>query len=187
MIIGFIGFGKVSKTLAKLFTNENIELITSCEDRSQKTIENIKNSNVKVLNSFKEVSIKSDILISANSPKQAIEVAKKYGSLSKNIYLDLNNVSPKTTLEISKYSENVVDGAIIGKIDGKNPILYLSGENAFKLECFNQFISTKIISENIGDASTLKLLRSSFTKSLSAILIESVNLADSFNLKEELL
>ena len=66
MIIGFIGFGKVSQNLAKLIKSDDIALVTSQEDRSPKTIERIERSNVEVLDSFKEVAGKSDLLISAN-------------------------------------------------------------------------------------------------------------------------
>ena len=81
--------------------------------------------------------------------------------------------------------DNFVDGAIIGKIDSENPVLYLSGENASKLLFLNDFIQTEIISDRIGDASILKMLRSSYTKTLSALLIESSELAGEYGLEEE--
>ncbi len=43
------------------------------------------------------------------------------------------------------------------------------------------------ISENPYDASKLKLLRSMYTKSLSAVLIESSEVAKNLNLEEEFL
>ena len=46
-------------------------------------------------------------------------------------------------------------------------------------------MDVKVISENVGDASRLKLLRSTFTKSLSVLLIESYRLAQNFGLEEE--
>lgn len=185
MIIGFIGFGKVSENLLNLMKSDDIEFITSAEGRSPKTIENIKKVDIEVLNTFKEVSIKSDILISANSPKNALEIAKMYGKFTKGIYLDLNNISPDTTLEINKHVENLVDGAIIGKIDSDNPILYLSGLKSDELLFLNEFIETKKISDNVGDVAILKLLRSTYTKSLSALLIESADLAKSYGLEDE--
>ena len=81
--------------------------------------------------------------------------------------------------------ENFVDGAIIGKIDSNNPVLYLSGENAKELLFLNEFLNVKVISNRIGDASTLKLLRSIYTKSLSVLLIESYDLAQSLGLEDE--
>ncbi len=185
MIIGFIGFGKVSKNLLDLIKSDDIKFITSYEKRSFETVENIKQSNVEVLDTFKSVALKSDILISANSPKSALEVAKKYGGFSKGIYLDLNNISPETTLKIDSHVENLVDGAVIGKIDSDNPILYLSGPKADELLFLNEFIETRKISDNVGDVATLKLLRSTYTKTLSALLIESTQIAANYDLEDE--
>ena len=184
-MIGFIGFGKVSQNLVKLIDSSDITFVTSSENRSFETMEAIKNSNVCVEDSFKDVAIKSDILISANSPSSALEVAKQYGKYSSGLYLDLNNISPDTVLEIGRYVDNIVDGAIIGKIDSDNPILYVSGESAKDLIFLNEFLNIKVISGNIGDASKLKLLRSTYTKTLSALLIESADIAKSNNLEEE--
>ncbi|WP_407415105.1 NAD(P)-binding domain-containing protein [Methanobrevibacter sp.] len=185
MIIGFIGFGKVSKNLMRLIKSDDIAFITSLEGRSPKTIENIKKEDIDVLDTFKQVVEKSDILISANSPKSALNVAKKYGKYTKGIYLDLNNISPDTTFEISKYTDNFVDGAIIGKIDSDNPILYFAGKSSDELLFLSDFIQMKKVSDKIGDASKLKMLRSTYTKTLSALLIESSEIAKNSNLEDE--
>ena len=85
MIIGFIGFGKVSQNLKNMIKSDDIAFITSFENRSPKTIEIIKNDDIEVVDTFKEVAQKSDILISANSPKSALSVAQKYGKYAKGI------------------------------------------------------------------------------------------------------
>ena len=185
MIIGFIGFGKVSQNLVGIINSDDIDFVTSAENRSSETIDRIEKSNVEALDTFKEAALKSDILISATSPKNALGVARQYGKYAKGIYLDLNNISPDTTFEISQSVENLVDGAIIGKIDSDSPVLYLSGKKASSLEFLNDFIQTKIISDKAGDASKLKLLRSSYTKALSALLIESAQIAKSNGLEDE--
>ena len=185
MIIGLIGFGKVSQNIVRLMDSDDITFITSKEGRSDKTIKNIDDSNIEVLDTFKQVAIKSDILISATSPKNAVKVAKEYGKYSNGIFLDLNNVSPDTTFEINNNVKNLVDGAIIGKIDSKNPILYISGPKSEDLLFLNEFIKTEKISDNIGDASILKLLRSTYTKSLSALLIETSQIARNNDLYDE--
>lgn len=185
MIIGFIGFGKVSKSLLRMIDSDDIQFITSDENRSGETANLIKHENIQVLDTFRDVAIKSDILISANSPKSALEVAEKYGRYCKGIYLDLNNISPDTTLKINKHVKNLVDGAIIGKIDSENPILYIAGKRADELLFLDDYIATKKISENVGDVAALKLLRSSYTKTLSALLIESYEISKSRNLESE--
>lgn len=185
MIIGFIGFGKVSKNLLNLMSSGDFRFVTSLENRSDRTIENVRQCDIEILDTFKSVAEKSDIVISANSPKNALGVAKEYGKYVRGIYLDLNNISPDTTLEISRYVDNLVDGAIIGKIDSDNPVMYISGKMADKLLFLNEFIETRKISDNIGDVAILKLLRSSYTKTLSALLIESVELARCYGLENE--
>lgn len=185
MIIGFIGFGKVSKNLVNLIKSDDIRFVTSLENRSDKTIENAMKCGIEIMDTTKSVAEISDILISANSPKSALDVAKKYGKYAGGIYLDLNNISPDTTLEISRHVTDMVDGAIIGKIDSQNPVMYVSGKKADELLFLNEFIETKKISDRIGDVALLKMIRSSYTKTLSALLIESVELAKSCDLEDE--
>ncbi len=185
MIIGFIGFGEVSRNLVNRISSPEITFITSTENRSPETIERVKKSNIKVLDTFSQVAASSDILISATSPKNALSVAGDYGKLAKGVYLDLNNISPDTTLEISKHVDNLIDGAIIGKISSSNPVLYLSGRGASDLLFLNDFIETKIISDKVGDVSRLKLLRSIYTKTLSVLLIEALETAGEYGLEDE--
>ena len=185
MKIGFIGFGRVSLNLVKLIQSGDVDFLTSKDSRSQKTISNIDKANIEVFDSFKEVCENSDIVISATSPKTALENAKEYGKYVGGIYLDLNNISPATTMEINEYVDNLVDGAIIGKIDSDNPIIYISGKSADELLFLNEFLSVKKISDDVGDVSLLKLLRSTYTKTLTALLIESTELAEKYNLCDE--
>lgn len=185
MIIGFIGFGKVSQTLFSLLKSDGITCVTSSEDRSFKTRENIENSGIDVLDSLKDVARKSDILISAASPKSSLEIAREYGKYCSGIYLDLNNISPDTTSQIAGLVDNFVDGAIIGKIDSDNPVLHISGKKADDLLFLGEFIETRKISDDAGDAAILKMLRSSYTKTLSALLIESSEIAKKHGLEDE--
>ncbi|MDO5848379.1 MAG: NAD(P)-dependent oxidoreductase [Methanobrevibacter sp.] len=184
MKIGFIGFGEVNRKLAEILKNET--LLTSKEGRSRNTIFNIDKSDAEVLDNFEQVAINSDILISANSPSNALKTAEKYGRLCDGIYLDLNNISPKTVGEIKKVTNNFVDSSIIGGINNDFRI-YLSGEKSRQLEFLSNYLPIEIISDNIGDASKLKLLRSIYTKSVSAALIETMEIAEKLNLEEELL
>ncbi len=184
MKIGFIGFGEVSYKLSQLFKNE--EIITSSKNRSKNTIKRINKSNAEILKDFNEVAKNSDILISANSPQKAIKIAEKYGNINKGIYLDLNNINPHTAIKINNLTPKFIDSAIIGNINHK-PVLYLSGKYYNKLKILNKYINTQLISNKIGDASQLKMLRSIYTKTLAAALIETTDIADSLNLKNELL
>ena len=185
MNIAFIGFGKVAYTLSRLIKSSDINFLTSTEKRSKDTIDLINKSNIEVYDSFRGALENAEIIISAVTPSKAVKVADMYGPYCNGIYLDLNNISPDTSEKISNVVDNFVDGAIIGKIDSKNPTLFLSGENAHKLLFLNDFLNVNIISDNIGDASKLKLLRSTYTKSLSVLLIETYDLAKKLDLEDE--
>lgn len=180
MKIGFLGFGTVAKRLTAIL--DDCTITTIDKGRSRKTKENIKSSNVETVNSFDDV----DIIFSTTTPKESLNNAKKHGKNFKGIYIDLNNISPKTALKINNIIPNFVDASIIGHISN-DFTLFLSGPNAHKLKFLNRYFPVKIISNNIGDASKLKILRSIYTKSLSAILIETIAIADKYNLREELL
>ena len=82
MDIALIGFGKVSYNLVRLIKSQNINFVTSTQNRSQNTIDLINKSDVSVYDSFSQAIENSDIIISANSPSQAIETAEKYGNIT---------------------------------------------------------------------------------------------------------
>ena len=185
MNIAFIGFGKVAFNLSKIINDDNINFVTSNENRSCKTVNLINESNIRVFDTFKQAIEISDIVISANSPSSAYDVALKYRDYCKGIFIDLNNISPETACKISGLYDNFVDAAIIGKIDSSNPTLFLSGDKSDELLFLNDFLNVNIVSKNIGDASKLKLLRSTYTKSLSVLLIECYELARKHSLDED--
>ena len=185
MNIAFIGFGKVAYTLSKLINSPDIIFSTSTENRSKDTIDLINKADIRIFDYFTDALKNADVIISAVTPSEAVEVADKYNAYCNGIYLDLNNISPYTTDEINSIVDNFVDGAIIGKIDSKNPTLYLAGENAHKLLFLNDFLNVNVVSDEIGDASKLKLLRSTYTKSLSVLLIETYDLARKLDLEDE--
>ena len=200
MKFGFIGFGEVSFTLSKILLSYGFDVLTSTEGRSKKTKDLVKSLNLNVLDSFEEVARQSDILISANSPQSALAVALKYGSLTDGLFLDFNNISPNTAKQIENYisDEHFIDSAIMGKVKSDELNLYFSGRKAEEfVSNMRNFIKNndspsdvkvniKVVSDEIGDVSKLKILRSSYTKGVSALLVETFETAEKLGLSEEL-
>ena len=200
MKFGFIGFGEVSFTLSKILLSYGFDVLTSTEGRSKKTKELVKSLDLTVLDSFEEVARESDILISANSPQSALAVALKYGSLTEGIFLDFNNISPNTAKQIENYitDEHFIDSAIMGRVSSEELHLYFSGRKAEEFVAnMRDFIKNnesdsdvrvniKVVSDEIGDVSKLKILRSSYTKGVSALLVETFETAEKLGLSEEL-
>ena len=203
MKFGFIGFGEVSYTLSKILLALDFEVLSSYEGRSKKTQDLIKSLDVSVLDSFEDLARESDVLISANSPQIALDIAKDYACLTKGFFLDFNNISPSTVFEIEKISnDNFIDSAIFGRVNSNELNIFLSGANAQNLldsihdelsskginidDCEDFKINIKVISDKIGDVSKLKMLRSSYTKGVSALLIETFEAAQKLGLENEL-
>lgn len=200
MKFGFIGFGEVSYTLSKILLSYGFEVLTSTEGRSKKTKELVKSLDLIVLDSFEEVAQESDILISANSPQSALAVALKYGSLTQGIFLDFNNISPNTAKQIENYlgDEHFIDSTIMGRVSSDELNLYFSGRRAEEFvsnmrdfiknndDVIDTNVNIKVVSDEIGDVSKLKILRSSYTKGVSALLVETFETAEKLGLSDDL-
>lgn len=197
MKVGFIGFGEVSYTLSKIILSKGLDVLTSLEGRSEKTRNLAGSLDIDILDSFEDVAREADVLISANSPGSALAVAVKYGPLTDGIFLDLNNISPRTASEIANYlsDEHFIDSAIMGKVKSDELNLFFSGKRADEFKKFLQAyasnnpeikVNITVISDQIGDASALKVLRSAYTKGVSALLIETFEIAENLALADEL-
>lgn len=203
MKFGFIGFGEVSYTLSKILIALDFEVLTSLERRSKETIDLARSLDLTILDSYNDVARQSDVLISANSPAIALDIANKYGTLTDGIFLDFNNISPSTVFEIENLlsDEHFIDSAIFGRVSSNELNIFLSGKKAqgllddvkrelhYKNDILDKTdlkINIKVISDRIGDVSKLKMLRSYYTKGVSALLIETFEAAQKLDLEDEL-
>ncbi|UTB33497.1 MAG: DUF1932 domain-containing protein [Methanobacterium sp. ERen5] len=192
MKIGFLGFGEVATTFSLGLKENGLDVYTCINGRSPRTVENAVNSGVKLCNTRRELAEKSDILFSSVVPSMAVEVAKTVGNHSNGIYVDINNVSPGTVKTALGQIENgrTVDAAIIGSVkrNGLNVKIVASGTSAEELLNLNQHgMNITTVGREAGDASTIKLLRSAYTKGVSALLYESLYHAYKLGIDEDVL
>jgi len=192
MKIGFLGFGEVASTLAAGLLNNGAEVFTCIEGRSLKTKELAKETELNLCKSNRELAESSDILISAVTPLQAVKVAKEVGKYVKGVYIDINNISPSTAEKALSYIENgkTADASIIGSVrkNGLNVNILVSGPFANQFAELNRYgMNINVIGSEIGQASAIKLLRSSFTKGISALLFETLYSAYKMGIDTEVL
>ena len=115
MIIGFIGFGKVSQNLKRLIQSEDIEFITSLEGRSSKTIEMIKKMvNQQLSNQFnKELSDLEENQIKINKTKinkpkiNMSEIERHIENEFKEEDLELQTETAKVNILIEEHKNNL--------------------------------------------------------------------------------
>ena len=191
MKIGFLGFGEVASTLSRGLINQGADLATCVEGRSSRTKDTAGKSGVTLYKSNKELAENSDILLSAVTPFQAVKVAQEVGNYVNGIYVDINNVSPKTVKEALSFIENgrTVDASIIGSIKkGFSTHIISSGKFADEFADLNKYgMNISIIGDEIGQASAIKMLRSSFTKGISALLFETLYSAYKMGIDDQVL
>ena len=192
MKIGFLGFGEVASTLAAGLLSNGADVFTCVEGRSFKTKELAKETELNLCKSNRELAESSDILISAVTPYQAVKAAKEVGKYVKGVYIDINNISPSTAEEALAYIENgkTADASIIGSVrkNGLDVHIIVSGPYAKQFTELNQYgMNINVIGNEIGQSSAIKLLRSSFTKGISALLFETIYSAYKMGIDEEVL
>jgi len=189
--VGFIGFGEVASTMASKLLAMGVEVLTATKGRSERTRKLAHDLGVSECNDIREVSRKSDIVISAVTPGVAVKVAKKVGDHVKGVYVDINNVAPSTVKEALSHISNgrVVDAAIMGRITKDLRVKILaSGDSAHEFARLSDYgFHIEVRSGRVGDASALKMLRSSYTKGVSALLWETLLAAYNMGLDEDLL
>ena len=193
MKVGFIGFGEVASTLSKGLLDNDVTVLTCLNGRSHTTKNKALEMGVTICNSNKELAETSEILISAVTPSTAVEVAREIGKYSTGIYVDINNVSPSTVQEALGQGEKIkklVDAAIIGSVkrNGHNVQIIACGESAQDFAVLNDYgLNIKIMGTEIGNCSQIKMLRSSYTKGVSALLWETISAAYKMGIDEEVL
>jgi 3-hydroxyisobutyrate dehydrogenase-like beta-hydroxyacid dehydrogenase len=135
------------------------------------------------------------IILSVCPPSAAEEVAKSVVDEGfKGLYLDANAISPQRAIKIGQMmkANNIqfVDGGIIGgpAWTPKETWLYLSGQHAHEIaSCFSKGpLETKIIGDEVGKASALKMCYAAYSKGTTALLAAMLATAESLGVREEL-
>ncbi len=192
MKVGFVGFGEVAATLSRGLLDSDMSVLTCLHGRSSSTKNKALEMGITICNSHRELAETSEILISAVTPSTAVEVARQMGKYSRGIYVDINNVSPSTVTEALRLVKNkrTVDAAIIGSVkrNGPNVPIISCGDSANDFAILNDYgLNIKVMGTKIGNCSQIKMLRSSYTKGVSALLWETLSVAYEMGIDEEVL
>lgn len=136
-----------------------------------------------------------EIIISICPPEAAESTAQSVIEAGyKGLYLDANAIAPGRSIAIEGRMQaagiRYVDGGIIGgpAWTPKETWLYLSGEHSEEIKaCFTRGpLDTKIISNEIGKASALKMCYAAYTKGTTALLAAILTAADAHGVREDL-
>jgi 3-hydroxyisobutyrate dehydrogenase-like beta-hydroxyacid dehydrogenase len=195
----FIGFGEVAETLFEsAFGQARFAVsvyIPSGRQFSSATAARLSRCGLTVSTSPDTLS-EASYVISAVTPGSAVSVARHASPylMRGAIYIDMNSVAGQTVAEVAacveKHGGRCVDAAIMGPVPllrNHVPIV-LSGVAAHELgEVLRPLgLNTSVISDRVGDASSLKMLWSVITKGTIALLAESLIAAHRLGLLEHM-
>ncbi len=191
MKVGFLGFGEVASTLSDGLIRNGVDVYTCVEGRSSRTRDIADKVGVKRCKTNREVVEISEILISAVVPSKAVEVAKEVGEYFNGVYVDVNNISPPRVKEALGFIKKgkTVDAALIGSVKkGLDVKIIASGSGAERFAKLNGYgMNIEVIGPEVGQASAIKMLRSAYTKGVSALLFETLLVAYKMGVDELLL
>jgi 3-hydroxyisobutyrate dehydrogenase-like beta-hydroxyacid dehydrogenase len=193
--IGVLHPGEMGVSIAASAINSGQLVYWVSSGRSSQTRLRAEKSELLEVQSLNELCQTCDIIISICPPQSAEEVAKSVIQEGyQGLYLDANAISPQSAKMLQQImAENgigFIDGAIIGGpawAPGET-FLYLSGKAAETIqECFqNGPLETKIIGEEAGKASALKMCYAAYSKGTTALLISILATAERLGVREDL-
>jgi 3-hydroxyisobutyrate dehydrogenase-like beta-hydroxyacid dehydrogenase len=189
--IGILHPGEMGVSIAASAINSGHEVYWVSENRSDKTRLRAQKHNLMEVESLIKLCQTSEIIFSVCPPHAAEDVANsviEYGF--KGYYLDANAIGPKRAMRIGELLGHFIDGGIIGgpAWKPKETRLYLSGKDSQVIaDCFsNGPLETKIIGDEIGKASSLKMCFAAYSKGTTALLAAILATAESLGVRDDL-
>ncbi|MDQ3004286.1 MAG: DUF1932 domain-containing protein [Chloroflexota bacterium] len=193
--IGILHPGEMGISIAASAISNGHQAYWASENRSDKTRLRAEKYSLLELNSLVELCQSCEIIFCICPPHAAEDVANSVIAHGFNgYYLDANAIAPQRATSISQMVEDngirFVDGGIIGgpAWKPKETLLYLSGKDANIIaDCFtNGPLETKIIGDEIGKASALKICYAAYSKGTTALLAAILAAAMSLGVGDEL-
>jgi 3-hydroxyisobutyrate dehydrogenase-like beta-hydroxyacid dehydrogenase len=198
--IGFIGFGAVASTFARAMAARGVEvyaydLLLEGEGGRETLARRAGESGVRFLPAA-EVAGRVDLVLSTAATHVALDIARAWSAHlgPGQTYVDLNSTAPQVKVAIGEVlapsGVTFVEGAIMGAVGatGAETRILLGGACAGETaDALRQAgLNAEAYSEEVGRASTFKMLRSILAKGLEALLIEFMVSAHRAGMADEL-
>ena len=199
--VGLIGYGEVGRILAEDLRQQNLA-VSAYDVKLGTTVEaplreHASSSGVTLVASAADLAVWADLIISAVTASQAVEVAAGCADAirANTWFLDFNSASPGAKIRAAGCIEatggRYVEGAVMASVPPHRiriPLL-LGGPHARTLEPLLNAVGfrAQVASEKLGVASATKMCRSVMIKGLEAMVIESLTAARAYGVEDRVL
>jgi 3-hydroxyisobutyrate dehydrogenase-like beta-hydroxyacid dehydrogenase len=201
MRITFVGFGEVAAAFSAALAARGAEVVAydvllAQPDGAEKLKSRAGSTSVSFL-PLPEALYGAQYVLSTVTTSVARAAAKECAAYLKSgqVYVDLNATEPEAKKDIARIIEDAgasfVEGAVLGAVGvtGAATEILLGGPHARaseKVLAGELGLNARFYSEEIGNASMFKMLRSVFSKGMEALLLEFLVAAERAGLREDL-
>jgi 3-hydroxyisobutyrate dehydrogenase-like beta-hydroxyacid dehydrogenase len=177
--VGLLHPGAMGAAVGAALVGNGHEVLWASAGRSAETRARAEAARLTDVVTLDALAAGSDVVLSICPPEHAATVASDVRAAGfGGVLVDANAIAPETAKRIAP----TVDGGVIGgppRVAGTTR-LYLSGPDAAQVAALfaGTVLDARVLDEEIGTASALKMTYAAYTKGLAALLIALRETAD---------
>lgn len=179
--VGILSPGDMGQAIAIVLSQHGLHTLADLDGRSDRTRQLAAEAKIEDVGSLKNLVIEADLILSVLVPSAATEAAEQIAPIIRAVgkpllYVDANAIAPDRVKRIGQIITEAggqfVDASIIGpppRVPDQTRI-YASGTHANQLLPLRDYgLDIRVIGDEIGQASGLKMCYAALTKGLTAI------------------
>ena len=194
--VGIMSPGDMGHSVGQVLKAHGFNISTCLDGRSERTQRLALTAGFNISPTLedlvKEVDIVLSILVPSESTNFAAKMADSIRRVGKSIFFaDCNAISPSTVTSLSEVINDAggkfIDGGIIGgpPTKGDKTRFYVSGEHAPIMSAMDgKGIKIKIVGNQIGQASGIKMCYAALTKGTSTLQVALLTVAQKLGLND---
>jgi 3-hydroxyisobutyrate dehydrogenase-like beta-hydroxyacid dehydrogenase len=189
--IGLLHPGEMGAAVGETLRSAGHTVLWTSNGRSAETAARAERAGLVDAGTTEGLARRSELILSVCPPHAALEVARSVAGFD-GTFVDANAVSPATAHEIaSTIGGTFVDAGIVGPPPHEpgSTRLYLAGPEAEGVAAAfgSTALEPRVVSEEPGAASALKMAYAAWTKGTAALLLAIRELARTEGVEEDLL
>jgi len=183
--VGIVSPGDMGQAIAGRLAECGFKIHAALDGRSERTKTLAREAGLHDSGSIENLVSACELIISVINPGEALNVAGQVAAAMqktgrKIAFADLNAVSPQTAHDTDRLVREAggvfIDGGIIGpppRGEKDKPRIYASGPDAYLMEQIKHpNLQIRVLSERVGDASSVKMCYAAMTKGTTALAVE---------------
>jgi 3-hydroxyisobutyrate dehydrogenase-like beta-hydroxyacid dehydrogenase len=192
--IGLLHPGEMGAAIGAVLRSAGRDVVWASVGRSSATARRAEAAGLDDVGTVAEVARRAGVILSVCPPHAALDLAREVAGYG-GVFVDTNAVSPMTSRAVGEVivgaGGTYVDGGIVGSppTAAGTTRLYLSGDGAAAVAGLfaGTIVDTRVLSDRIGDASTMKMAYAAWTKGAAALVLDVRALAREAGLEAALL